>query len=225
MTVAPQLTATEPEEVIAAILADYRVYDGPLGSYAVAVSGPAGAGKSTLTQQLQAGLAKVSGIGPVVPFFAVDWYTIGACMKRGRGWPGYNWLRWQEEILDPIFLGEAITCTIRDWESRQVMGEISAPPTPIRLLEGVGLFHPSRLPYLRSRVWVECDLDIAQALGIERSLAHGHHEHVRLWRNVWGPNDRDFIEAFHPEKQAGILYNWVSGHAERLDWSAYPEPG
>jgi hypothetical protein len=107
----------------------------------------------------------------------------------------------------------------------KVMGEISAPPTPIRLFEGVGLFHPSRLPYLRSRVWVDCDLDIAQALGIGRSLAHGHHEHVRLWRNVWGPNDRDFIEAFHPEKQAGILYNWVPGHAERPDWSADPEPG
>jgi uridine kinase len=208
MTVAPQLTATEPEEVIEAILADYSVYDGPLGSYAVAVSGPAGAGKSTLTRQLQAGLARVPGIGPVVPFFAVDWYTIGACAKRGRGWPGYNWLRWQEEVLDPIYLGEAITCTIRDWESGQVVGEISAPPTPIRLLEGVGLFHPSRLPYLRSRVWVDCDLDVAQALGIERSLAHGRHEHVRLWRNVWGPNDRDFIEAFHPEKEADILYNW-----------------
>jgi predicted ATP-dependent serine protease len=34
--------------------ADPVVYDGPLGSYAVAVSGPAGAGKSTLTRQLQA---------------------------------------------------------------------------------------------------------------------------------------------------------------------------
>lgn len=208
MTVAPQLMATEPEEVIAAIVANYSVYDGPLGSYAVAVSGSAGAGKSTLTRQLQAGLARVSGIGPVVPFFAVDWYTIGACVKRGRGWPGYNWLRWQEEVLDPVYLGEAITCTIRDWESRQVIGEISAPPTPVRLLEGVGLFHPSRLPYLRCRVWVNCDIDVAQALGIERSLAHGHHEHVRRWRNVWGPNDRDFIEAFHPEKQADILYDW-----------------
>ena len=41
MTFAPQLTATEPEEVIAAIIADYSVYDGPLGPYAVAVSGPA----------------------------------------------------------------------------------------------------------------------------------------------------------------------------------------
>ena len=39
MTSAPQLTATEPEEVIEATLADYSVYDGPLGSYAVAVSG------------------------------------------------------------------------------------------------------------------------------------------------------------------------------------------
>jgi hypothetical protein len=97
---------------------------------------------------------------------------------------------------------------MRDWESRQVIGEISAPPTPIRLLEGVGLFHPSRLPYLRIRVWVDCDLDVAQALGIERSLAGGRHEHVRHWRNVWGPNDRDFIEAFHPEKQADILYKW-----------------
>lgn len=208
MTVAPQLVATDPEEVIAAILANYSVYEGPPGSYAVAVSGPAGAGKSTLTRQLQAGLARVAGIGPAVPFFAVDWYTIGACAKRGRGWPGYNWLRWQEEVLDPIYLGEAITCTIRDWESRQVIGEISAPPTPIRLLEGVGLFHPSRLPYLRNRVWVDCDLDVAQALGIERSLAGGRHEHVRHWRNVWGPNDRDFIEAFHPEKQADILYKW-----------------
>lgn len=208
MTFAPQLTATEPDEVIAAIIADYSVYDGPLGSYAVAVSGPAGAGKSTLTRQLQAGLARMPGIGPVVPFFAVDWYTIGACVKRGRGWPGYNWLRWQEEVLDPIYMGEAITCTIRDWESRQVIGEISSPPTPIRLLEGVGLFHPSRLPYLRCRVWVDCDLDVAEALGIERSLAHGHYEHVRRWRSVWGPNDRDFIEAFRPEKEADILYNW-----------------
>ena len=43
MTVAPQLVATDPEEVIAAILANYSVYDGPPGSYAVAVSGPAGA--------------------------------------------------------------------------------------------------------------------------------------------------------------------------------------
>ena len=67
MTVAPQLTATEPEEVIAVILADYSSYDGPLGSYAVAISGPAGAGKSTLTRQLQAGLAGVPGIGPAVP--------------------------------------------------------------------------------------------------------------------------------------------------------------
>jgi hypothetical protein len=64
MTVAPQLVATDPEEVIAAILANYSVYDGPPGSYAVAVSGPAGLKrKSTLTRQLQAGLARVAGLG------------------------------------------------------------------------------------------------------------------------------------------------------------------
>ena len=62
---------------------------------------------------------------------------------------------------------------------------------------------------------MDCDLDVAQALGIERSLAHGRHEHVRLWRNVWGPNDRDFIEAFHPEKEADVLYNWDARDAPR----------
>ena len=108
-------------------------------------------------------------------------------------------------------------CTIRAataaflFASSGLDARAEIPPTPIRLLEGVGLFHPSRLPYLRNRVWVDCDLDVAQALGIERSLARGRHEHVRLWRNVWGPNDRDFIEAFHPEEQADILYSWHAG--------------
>ena len=139
---------------------------------------------------------------------------------QARGEP-----RWQEEVLDPIYLGEAITCTMRDWESGQVMGEIIAPPTLIRLLEGAGMFHTSRLPYLRSRDWVDCDLDAAQARGIERSLAHGHHEHLRLWRNVWGPITAISSQRFHPEKQADILYNLVAGHAGRLDWSAYLEPG
>jgi hypothetical protein len=119
-------------------------------------------------------------------------------------------VRWRDEVLDPVDMGEAITCTVRDWESRQVMGEISeisSPPTPVRLLEGAGLFQPSRLPCLRCRVWVDCDLEAAQARGIERSLAHGHYGHVRSRTSVWGPNDRDSTEAFHPQKRAGILYN------------------
>ena len=166
---------------------------------AVGVSGYAGAGKSVLTRQL------VDVIDDAVRLRGDDYLDAQRVHRRSSDWDGVERARMRREALEPFRAGATVAVRPLDWSTGRHGAPTPLPQASVLMLDAIGIFHPELLPWFDLTVWVDVDLDVAQAQGMARDRAAGR-DHDTLWTDVWTKNDREFEQTFLPRSRADLVY-------------------
>lgn len=165
----------------------------------VGISGFGGSGKSTLARAIVesvAGAARMRGD---------DFLDPVRSHQRSTEWDGMERLRLREEVLGPFRAGRPGQFRRFDWNIRQLADPEPIPQADVLIVDAVGLFHPQVGDAFDLTIWVDVDLDTATERGMQRDRDNGH-PHADLWREVWVPNERDFVARFDPRARADVLY-------------------
>ena len=186
---------TDLDGVVAAVEQRRSVLD----RVVVAISGYAGAGKSVLARAL------VDTLDDAVRVRGDDFLEPSLVHRRSAAWDGVDRGRLRTEVLEPFRAGRPVTVRALDWTSQQLGAATPLPHASVLVLDAVGIFHPDLLPWFDLTVWVDVDLDVAQARGIARDRAAGL-DHDVLWTQVWAPNDREFEQTFLPADRSDVRY-------------------
>lgn len=175
-----------------------RLRDG-LGRVAVGISGYAGAGKSVLARQL------ADVVDDAVRLRGDDFLDPQRVHRRSSDWDGVERHRIRREALEPFRTGTSVAVRPLDWSTGDHGAPTPLPQASVLIVDAIGIFHPELLPWFDLTVWVDVDLDVAQAQGMARDRAAGR-DHDTLWTDVWTPNDREFEQTFSSRSLADIVY-------------------
>jgi uridine kinase len=170
-----------------------------LGRVAVGISGYAGAGKSVLARRL------VDELDDAVRLPGDDYLDPPRVHRRSADWDGVDRHRMRTDALEPFREGRPVTIQPLDWSTGQLGDPTPLPRASVLIVDGIGIFHPTLLPWFDLTVWVDAALDVAQAQGMARDRAAGR-DHDTLWIDVWTPNDHEFEQMFAPADQADFRY-------------------
>lgn len=124
----------------------------------VLIDGPAGAGKTTLAQQLARELSSESATQTL---HADDMYA---------GWSGLPELTdvLLDQILVPLSAGQAGVFRKWDWHAGARGAQVTVTPGSVLIIEGVGVAMRAARAYASLVVWVEADPDVCFRRLIER---------------------------------------------------------
>ena len=154
----------------------------------VGVDGPAGAGKSTIANQLSDRFK-----WPVIQiddFFSWVSFT---------SW----WPRFESDVIAPLLHGRNIRYQVRDWTGDE-LGEGLAEWkelswAPVIVIEGVGATRAAITSVLACRVWV----DAAASDRLERGVARDGESHRALWEKYL-PREAEFFAVDGTPQRADI---------------------
>lgn len=166
-------------------------------SVIVAISGFGGAGKSTLALALAEGVEHAEVV-------STDDFSLVQQRERCPDWSTIDRHRLVLEVLDPARSGSPISYQPYDWPNDRLGEPRAVRPSPLLLVEGIGLIHPDTLPFFDLTVWIDCELEIASERGRRRDRDIYKVDHEALWRDVWTPNDRDYFALFRPDRLADV---------------------
>lgn len=176
----------------------------------VAIDGGAGAGKTTLAYRL----AQVLG-APVIQLD--DFISFGDL----EGW----WPRFESQVLEPLFLGEAAQFQIRDWVN-DTQGDGLAdwkevPWSPVVIIEGVGASRQAVADRLTFTIWIEVDAAERLRRGLERD--RDQEIIVEIWQR-WQVMEAEFFARDKPQERADVVVSGVSPWEFPLDafWVELP---
>lgn len=166
----------------------------------IGISGFCGAGKSTLARSV------VSALPGAVRIRGDDFLDPARSHRRSIDWDGVERRRLVETVLEPHRSARPGVFRRFDWSTRALGPEEALPRAEVIVVDLIGLFHPEALSSIDLAVWCDVDLELAVARGTARDAALGR-SHDTLWREVWVPNERDFVARFAPRDQADV--HWV----------------
>lgn len=187
---------TSPEDVAAHVTAAATAAGRPL---VVGISGPCGSGKSTLARDL------VPLLPDAVRVRGDDFLDPARSHLRSRDWDGVDRARLGATVLAQFRSGAAGEFQRYDWSRRELGAAEPLPRARVLVVDVIGLLHPEVLALLDVTLWCDVDVDVAAERGRARDRELGR-DHDALSREVWEPNDRDFVEAFRPRDVADLLY-------------------
>jgi uridine kinase len=114
------------------------------------------------------------------------------------------WPLMLEQIIMPFRAGKAIDWKPESWTTRGREGSIIVPKSSILILEGVGVSRRELSDWVSLPIWIETDLQIAEARGLERDGPEGRD----LWFE-WQAHERPFLERDQPWIRAKIIIDGV----------------
>lgn len=162
------------------------------------MSGFGGAGKSTFARALAAVIAGAYVIG------ADDFWRPDRDV-RSADWDAIDRDRLREEVLEPARARRPVTFRRADFVTGALGKPVAVPPGATLIVEGIGLFHPALVPLFDLTVWLDVPFQIALARGMERDRREYGVDHDDRWRDVWGPNDLDFLAAYDARGRADLI--------------------
>lgn len=166
----------------------------------IGISGFCGSGKSTLARTL------VHDVDGAVKMRGDDFLDPARSHRRSTDWDGVDRGRLVSTVLSPFRDRRPSTFQRYDWSSSRLGPEEPLVQAEVLIIDLIGLFHPDTLPVLDLTIWCDVDLDTATRRGLARDRALGR-AHDDLWRDVWVPNEQDFVHRFAPREAADVLYS------------------
>jgi hypothetical protein len=155
----------------------------------VAVDGRSASGKTTFANRLSSELN-----APRVHSDDVAWY------HSFFDW----WPLMLEQIIVPFRAGRVIDWKPEAWTAQGREGSIQVPQSSILILEGVSVTRHELSTHIDLPIWVETDLQIAQARGLERDGPDGRD----FWFE-WQASEQPFLERDQPWTRAKIIIDGV----------------
>ncbi|WP_416393780.1 MULTISPECIES: uridine kinase family protein [unclassified Curtobacterium] len=165
----------------------------------VGISGFCGSGKSTLARGL------VAALPDAVRLRGDDFLDPARSHRRSSDWDGVERDRLVSTVLEPFRERRTGHFQRYDWAQRALGPAEPLPHAKTLIVDLIGLFHPRVLPALDVTIWCDVDLRTAARRGIARDRRLGRN-HEALWRDIWLPNERDYVQGFTPRDAADLLY-------------------
>lgn len=180
-------TATPPTDVLARVLALAASASPRCGaSTVIGIDGPSGSGKSTLAAAVSAQLDC-----PVVHMDDL--------------FPGWNGLAQAaalltEQVLQPFATGADAAYRSWDWEGSRWGAVHAVPWAPVLVVEGCASTVTPAAEFIAVRVWVEADLPVRMARGMERD-GEAYRPH---WER-WAAQERALFAADGTRERADLI--------------------
>ena len=166
-----QTDAMSVDEVVRAVIAAAgRREPACGGSKVIAIDGPSGAGKTDLAEQVRAATgAVVLHLDDLYP----GWHDLEAAPPMVAA------------ILSAVAVDEVGRARHWDWEADRPGTDITLPPAPLIIVEGVGAAASVVRPFLSLVVWVDAPPDVRHARAIARD-----GDAYEPWWDVWAAQER-----------------------------------
>jgi uridine kinase len=184
------------QEILTAIQKLKQPKDRPL---LIAISGFGGSGKTTLANELKAQLEGAQNVS-IDSFSTHEWH-------RNADWDNFDRERFTREVLAPAHKDKFPLQFIHEPWPGNSEESITIPETGYLIVEGCSIFHPDLLSYYDLKIWADCPLEQATKRAMWRDRYVHKDEKDYNWLNIWMPNERDFLEKYHPDKVADITLN------------------
>lgn len=172
------------------------------GSAFVAISGLGGSGKTFLTNQLEAAIAK-SRIIYVDDFYKTEEERNGIHSSDSVISNCFDWNR-LEMTVRLFQQGNAVCYQKYNWDKNIREGWVEMNPQSITILEGLYCLQDRFLPHYDLSVWVDTPRDLRRERIIKRD-----QEWKRKWLDVWMEQDDRYVEVEQPAQKAHIIYSGV----------------
>jgi uridine kinase len=159
----------------------------------VAVDGPSGAGKTTLTWALRQHL----GRPPVLHLDALY-----------PGWDGLSLTPaiLHDRVLAPLARGERAAYQRFDWEAGAFAEEHEVRAAPLLLVEGCGAGAWPGFPYVSVLIWVEAPTEVRY----ERAIARDGEAYRSNWER-WAASERALFQADRTRERADLVVDTRDG--------------
>lgn len=146
----------------------------------ICIDGPSGSGKTTLADALGAPVVRVDEM--------ID------------GWTGLRTVDARlEGLLRPMASGAPGTYRRYDWHAGAYAEDVTVPPAPLLVLEGVGAGSLAVADLVTVLVWIEADLDVRRARGIERD----GEDFAPHW-DAWAAEEADHFARHGTRERADV---------------------
>ena len=167
-----------------------RTSDVPNQRIVITIDGPAGAGKTTLAQQLSELLSNA-------PVVHMDWLYAG--WKNAL--EADLWKRLERDILNPWLQGESATFATFDWQTETFAHHETIQSHRALIVEGVGASHPLIRQYATLSIWVEAPDELL----LDRVL-NRDGEHLRDHMLIWQQDEWDYFEQHDIRGNSDVIY-------------------
>lgn len=176
----------------------------------MAIDGPGGAGKSTLTQVLN---EQLKTLGWIVAVVKHDDFYLPSHQRENQqaGVIGgdFDWERLRDQVLTPIREGRSAHYQRYDWETDVLAEWRTISASDVVLVEGVYTMRRELTHLYDLKIWVECPREICLARGIARD-----GEQARtIWEQDWMPKEDDYVKTHFPRESADLLMNGAASYS------------
>ena len=152
----------------------------------IAIDGFGGSGKTTLAKWLA---DRLGGARVCSDDFARP------------GVQGWEWNRFQEQVLSPLLVDERARYQRYDWNDDRLAEWHELEPGGFLVAEGVSISRQELGDPWDLKVWVECPYELRLARGVERD-----GEAMRdTWVGLWIPEEARYVETQRPHERADFI--------------------
>ena len=162
----------------------------------IGIDGVGGAGKTTLAEYLKENLAGVS-IVQLDDFYSPE-------LNRA------NRNQVLEQVLLPLENNAEAKYQIFDWRSNALTDWHTIKSGGIVIIEGVSALHSDFAEKYDFRIWISCSPEVGFSRGIERDKIRDNVDNTDKWRNIWMPQEKEYIESQQPQLRADYILTTVS---------------
>ncbi len=159
----------------------------------IGIDGVGGAGKTTLSESLKENLVNVSIV-------QLDDFYSPELNRADRS-------RVVEQVLLPLENNTDAKYQVFDWRSSSLTDWHTIKPGGIVIIEGVSALHADFAGKYDFRIWIDCPAELGFKRGVERDKVGDGVDNTDKWRNIWMPQEQEYVESQKPQLHADYILN------------------
>ena len=176
-----------PTDLIEKIKQTKRKY----ATFIVGIDGVGGAGKTTLSRWLREHLDNVS-IVQLDDFYSPD-------LRRADRY------RVLKQVFLPLDHDLDARYQVFNWRRNALTDWFTIKLGEIVIVEWVSALHSDFVERYDFKIWIECPPEEGFRRGIERDMARDHIDNSEIWREVWMPQEKEYVELEKPQLRADYI--------------------
>jgi len=169
------------------------------GTLIVGIDGLAGAGKSTLANQLIARLPGSRCVNIDDFYRPIHLGKIPKLESEELFENFFDWRRLKDHLLIPASKNLAAVYYKYDWDSDKLSDQIKIPPTDVLIVEGVFALHPALRAFYQLKIYV----DTPKPRRMNRIALRKYPD--SSWMDLWILAEEWYLNKFKPESHVDVV--------------------